>query len=109
MEEEEITDIKSIAENFNRYFTEIGPILAKKVDPSSINFHKYLEAYNITQPEKDLTVNELKDTFFPLKVNESPGYNENSFNVIKKCLGSLHIPLLYIFMFNYKMKFFQMS
>ena len=48
----EITDIKSIAENFNRYFTEIGLTLAKKVDPcSSVNFHKYLKAYNFqTQP-----------------------------------------------------------
>ena len=31
VEEKEIEDIKSIAENFNRYFTEIGPTLAKKV------------------------------------------------------------------------------
>ena len=46
MEEKEITDIKSKAESFNRYFTEIGPILARKVDSSSVNFHKHLEAYN---------------------------------------------------------------
>ena len=64
MEEKEIIDTKSIAENFNRYFTEIGPTLAKNVDSSSVNFHQYLEAYKITQPEKDLTVNELKETFF---------------------------------------------
>ena len=44
----EITDIKSIAENVNRYFTEIGPTLAEKVHSSSVNFHKYLEAYNMT-------------------------------------------------------------
>ena len=97
MEEKEITDIKSIAENLNRYFTEIGPTLAKKIDSPSVNVYKYLEAYNITQPEKDLTVNELKDAFFPLKLNESPGYDEVSFNVIKKCFGSLHKPLLHIF------------
>ena len=57
MEEKEITDINSIAKKFNTYFTEIGPTLAKKFDFSSVNFHKYLEAHNITQPEKDLTVN----------------------------------------------------
>ena len=76
MEKKEITDIKSIAENFNRYFTEIGPTLTKKVDSSSVNFHQYLEAYNITQQEKDLTVNELKDAFFSLKLNKSPGYEK---------------------------------
>ena len=76
MEEKESTDIKSKAESFKRYFTEIGPILAKKVDSSSVNFHKNLEAYNITQPEKDLTFNELKDAFFSLKLNKSPGYEK---------------------------------
>ena len=91
VEKKEITDIKSIAENFNRYFTEIGATL------TNLNFHQYLEAYNITQQEKDLTVNELKDAFFSLKLNKSPGYDEVSFNVIKKCFGSLHKPLFHIF------------
>ena len=93
----EITDIKTLAENFSRYFTEIGLTLAKKVDSSSVNFHKYLEAYNIIQPEKDLTVNEQKDAFFSLKLNKSPGCDEVSFNVVKKCFESLHKPLLHIF------------
>ena len=56
-----------------------------------------MEAYNITQPEKDLTVNKLKDTFFSLKLNKDQGYDEGGFNVIKKCFGSLHKPLLHIF------------
>ena len=109
MEKKEITDIKSIAKNFNRHFTEIGPTLAKKVGSSSVNFHKYLEAYSITQPEKDLTVNELKDAFFSLKLNKSPAYDEVSFNVIKKCFGSLHKPYFIYLMFHYKMELFQMS
>ena len=58
LEKNEITDIKSIAENFNNYFTEIGLTLAKKIESSSVTFHKYLEAYNITQPEKDLVLKE---------------------------------------------------
>ena len=109
MEEKEIKNIKSIAENVKIYFTQIGPILAKKVDSSSVNFHKYLEAYNITQPEKDLTVNELKDALFSLKLNKTPGYNEVNFNVVKKCFGSLHKPLLYIFNVHRKMELFKMS
>ena len=60
-------------------------------------FENYLEAYNITQPEKDLTVNELKDAFFYLKSNRTPGYDELGFNVIKKCFGNLHKPLPQIF------------
>ena len=102
MEKEEITDIKSIAKNF----TEIEPTLAKKVNSSSVNFHKYLEVYNITQLEKDLIVNELKDAFFSLKLKKSPGYNEVSFNAMKKCFGSLHKPFIYL-MLHHKMELFQ--
>ena len=47
VEKQQITDIKSIAENFNKYFTEIGPTLEEKVE-SSTTFYKYLEAYNNT-------------------------------------------------------------
>ena len=107
VEEKEITEIKSIAKNFNRYFTEIEPTLAAKVDSSSANFHKYLEAYNITQPEKDVTVNALKDTFFYLKLNKSPGYDAVSFNVIRKCFVSLHKPLLHIFYVSLQNRTFQ--
>ena len=93
----EITDLKTIAEKFNKFFTEIGPNLAKDIDPSSVTFDNYLKTFNANQPEHNLTVNELKDAFFSLKLNKSPGYDEISFNVIKTCFGSLHKPLLHIF------------
>ena len=70
----------------------MGPTLTKRVDYFSVNFQKHLEAYNITQPEKDLSMN--WKMHFSLW---SPGYREVSFNVIKECLGSLHKPLLHIF------------
>ena len=56
-----------------------------------------MDAYNITQPEKDLAVNVLKDTFFSPKLNKTTGYNEVTFNVIKKCSECLYKPLLHIF------------
>ena len=49
-----------------------------------------------TQAESALTINELKDAFFSLKVNKSPGYDEISFNVVKNCFG----PLLKAVIFN---------
>ena len=58
---------------------------------------RYLKTFNVNQPEHNLTVNELKDAFFSLKLNKSPGYNEISFNVIKTCIGSLHKPLFHYF------------
>ena len=90
----EIRDLKTIGEKFYKFFTEIGPNLAKDIDFSSVTFDNYLKTFNANQPEHN---NELKDPFFFLKFNKSPGYDEISFNVIKTCFGSLHKPLLDIF------------
>ena len=38
---------------------------------------------------KQLSMNELKDAFFSLKINKSPGYDDISFNVVKKCFVNL--------------------
>ena len=46
---------------------------------------------------KRLSMNELKDAFFSLKINKSPGYDDISFNVLKKCFSSLCEPLKYLF------------
>ena len=40
-----------------------------------------------------LSINELKDPFFSLKINKSPGHDGVSFNVIKECFGELCEPL----------------
>ena len=42
-----------------------------------------------TQP---LSINELKDAFFSLKINKSPGHDRVSFNVIKNVLVSYENP-----------------
>ena len=105
----EIKNFKIITEHFNKFFTEIGPSLAKVIDLSSVTFENYLKNVHTDQPEHNLRINELKDAFFSLKLNKSPGYDEINFNVIKKCFGSLHKPLLHILTNLCKMEFFQMS
>ena len=42
---------------------------------------------------KPLSINELKDAFFSLKINKSSGVDDVSFNIIKKCFGVLCEPL----------------
>ena len=44
-----------------------------------------------------VTINELKETFFSLKTNKSPGYDEVSSNAIKNCFSELNYPLKYLF------------
>ena len=46
---------------------------------------------------KQLLVNELKDAFFSLKINNSPHYDDISFNVLTKCFSSFCKPLKYLF------------
>ena len=53
------------------------------------------EKYNSTLAESTLTVNELKEAFFPLNINKSPGYDD--INVVRNCFGSLLKPLMAIF------------
>ena len=62
-----ITNILSITENFIKYFTEIGPNLAHKIDPPSKHFHEHLKEYQTPQPENVISVNEFKDELFPQK------------------------------------------
>ena len=48
-------------------------------------------------PTDSFTINEVKEAFFSLKINKSPGCNEISFNVIKNCFSELSMPLKYLF------------
>ena len=63
-------NLKSIAEHFNRFFTEIGPELAKSIDPSSVIFENCLKNLHTNQPEHNLSIKELKDAFFFLKLKQ---------------------------------------
>ena len=44
-----------------------------------------------------LTIRELKDNFFSLKINNSTGANEITFNAIKNCFGESSDILRYVF------------
>ena len=48
---------------------------------------------------KSVSINELRDAFFSLKLNKSPGYDEISFKVVTKCFSELCEPLKHVFNF----------
>ena len=60
-----ITDEIQVAKNFNKFFTKIGPKLAKETETYAIKFDDYLKQYEIKQPDNPVSINGLKDTFFP--------------------------------------------
>ena len=58
---------------------------------------KNIKEHGTTQPEKLISVNELKDAFLWSKINKCVGYVAISFSVVKKCFGVLNKPLLLVF------------
>ena len=92
-----IFDKCKIANEFNSFFTNIGRKLASKIPNASTTFESYISKPDSIMKTKQLSMNELKDDFFSLKINNSLGYDDISFNVLKKCFGSLCEPLKYLF------------
>ena len=71
-----------IAYAFNNFFTNIGQKLASQIPKSSKTFETYINKVNIIMDSKPLSINELKDAFFSLKINKSSGVDDVSFNII---------------------------
>ena len=109
MEKKSIIETESIAESFNNFFSEIGPKWAKDIVTSTKIFNEYIKKYDTAHPEKVISLNELQDSFFSLKINKSAGYDDISFNVVKKCFGVLHKPLLHIFNLSLQTGIFQIN
>ena len=93
----EVTEIKDVAEEFNSFFTNVGPNLAKKVPNSSNSFTSFLNQTHSIMEKNSLSINELKEAFFSLKTNNSPGYDDINFDVAKKCFGEINEPLKHLF------------
>ena len=79
------------------FFRNIGPELARKIPTASRTFERFLNKIDVTTPADLITINELKEAFFSLKTNKSPGYDEISSNVIINCFSELNDPLKYLF------------
>ena len=86
-----------MANEFDAFFTSIGNKLASKIPNASTTFESYIKKTDSIMETKQLSINELKDAFFSLKINKSLGYDDISFNVLKKCFSSLCEPLKYLF------------
>ena len=84
-----------IANEFYKFFTNIGQELARKIPTATRTFESFLNKIGITMPADSITINELKEAFFSLKRSKSPGYDEISSNVIIKCFSQLNEPLKY--------------
>ena len=95
--EVDIFDERKIAKEFNAFFANIGNKLASKIPNVSTTFESHTNKPDFAMETKQLSMNELKDAFFSLKINKSPGYDDINFNVLKECFSSLCERLMYLF------------
>ena len=102
-----IFEEKHIANAFNNFFINIGPKLAHDIPTATRYLESYVQNTNETIKEESITINELKDTFFSLKINKNAGYAEISFNVIKNCYDELVIHLSIYLTYHSKKVFSQ--
>ena len=61
----DVTGKIGIANEFNKLFTNIGPELARKISLASRTFESFLNKIDIKMPVDSITINKLKEVFFP--------------------------------------------
>ena len=60
----DVTSEIRIANDFSKFFTNIGPELAEKIPTASRTFESFLSKIDVTMPADPVTINELKEAFF---------------------------------------------
>ena len=86
-----------IAEEFNKYFTNVGPNLASKIQNTSKTFEDFLFPVQKNMEYKDLTFEEFEKTFKPVKHNKAAGHDNINSNVITKVYDKISYSLFMIF------------
>ena len=94
LEGNNISDPQTIANNFNKYFNDIGPSLAEKINSPNIDFSSYLtenasQNFKFNQVTEEI-VNKIIDNF-PAKT--SCGIDNISMKLVKKIKDVLLTPL----------------
>ena len=97
-----IKNPQEIAEEFNKFFINIGPELSSKIPNVQNNFENYLNYVNTSIESSEITAQELKNSFSSLKINKSSGYDDISSNVIKNIYEGIEGPLMHIFNLSIK-------
>ena len=92
-----IFDRRKITNEFHASFTNIGSKFASKIPNASTTFESCINKPDSIVETKQLSMNELRDTIFSLKINKSSGYHDISLNVLNKYFSSLREPLKYMF------------
>ena len=86
-----------IAEELNKYFTNVGSNLAIKIQSISKTFEDFLFPVQKNMEYKDLTFEEFEKAFKSVKHNKAAGHDDIDSNVIIKVYDEISYPLFMIF------------
>ena len=86
-----------IAEEFNKYFTNVGPNLASKIQNKSKTFEDFLFPVQKSMKYMDLTLEKFEKAFKSLKRNKTAEHDNIDSNVIIKVYDEISYPLFMIF------------
>ena len=64
------------------FFTNLGPSLAKNIQPISKSFTEYLKSFNDAISDSDLTTEEFETAFKSLKRNKAAGIDTINSNIV---------------------------
>ena len=92
-----VTDNQYIANEFNKFYTEVGPNLAKEIPPSTIDPLSYIKGSDYDTIFLKPVDEEEVLKILPLIKSDTPGYDDISGAVIKDSIKYYLDPLVYIF------------
>ena len=92
-----ISDKNAIAEEFNTFFTNIGPNLANKIPQISKTLDQYFSPADSQINHHDLTLKEFEAAYKSLKRNKASGIDDINSNIVLDFFEVLKTPLFYIF------------
>ena len=86
-----------IAEEFNKYFTNVRPNLASKIQNTSKTFEDFLFPIQKSMKYRDLTFEEFEKASRSIKRNKAARHDDIDSNVIIKVYDEISYPLFMIF------------
>ena len=93
----ETFDQEKIANEFNKYFTEIVLKLASSIPTSSKDFKQFMNVLKTALQKYTLQDEGLEEAFNSLKPNKSPWFDNMSSSVVSFCINGIVNPLRHIF------------
>ena len=86
--------------------TDIGPKLASSIPSSSKDFKEFLSSASTSLDESLLRDEELNEAFNSLKAKKSPGFDDISSAIVKRCRENVFNPIKHVFSLSLKQGLF---